>query len=139
MVFIKHNSLKSDIFFNPIFIPGFSGSRFFRVHIFQGPGISGSGSRVQVFQGPDPGSSVRVQVLEVARIYGKVCFCINYEDCAIQHSQFYFSELSESILFCSCTELSDKQIFGRYFCPCGESVVFPHIAYILINKLYYDS
>ena len=38
MVFVKHNSLKSDIFFNPIFIPGFSGS----------------------------GSRVRVQVLEVA-------------------------------------------------------------------------
>ena len=54
MVFIKHNSLKSGIFFNPIFIPGFSGSRFFRVQVFQGPGFSGSGSRV------------RVQVLEVA-------------------------------------------------------------------------
>ena len=33
MVFVKHNSLKSDIFFNPIFIPGFSGSRFFRVRV----------------------------------------------------------------------------------------------------------
>ena len=33
MVLIKHNYLKSDIFFNPIFIPGFSGSRFFRVRI----------------------------------------------------------------------------------------------------------
>ena len=68
MVFVKHNSLKSDIFFNPIFIPGFSGSRFFRVQVFQGPGFSGSGSRVQ---GPDqnPGSRVRVQVLEVAPIY----------------------------------------------------------------------
>ena len=52
MVFIKHNCLKSDIFFNPIFIPGFSGFRFFRVRI-QGP-WSGSGS------------GVRVQVLEVA-------------------------------------------------------------------------
>ena len=38
MVFVKHNSLKSDMFFNPIFIPGFSGS----------------------------GSRVRIQVLEVA-------------------------------------------------------------------------
>ena len=38
MVLIKHNSLKSDIFFNPIFMPGFSGS----------------------------GSRVQVQVLEVA-------------------------------------------------------------------------
>ena len=41
MVLIKHNYLKSDIFFNPIFIAGFSGSRFL-----------GSGSRVQ---GPGPG------------------------------------------------------------------------------------
>ena len=52
MVFIKHNSLKSGIFFNRIFIPGFSGSRFFRVQVFQGPGFSGSRSRVQ---GPGPG------------------------------------------------------------------------------------
>ena len=52
MVLIKHNYLKSDIFFNPIFIPGFSGSGS-RV---QGPGSeSGSGS----------GSRVRVQVLEI--------------------------------------------------------------------------
>ena len=36
MVFVKHKSLKSDTFFNPIFIPDFSGSRFFRVQI-QGP------------------------------------------------------------------------------------------------------
>ena len=43
MVIIKHNYLKSDIFFNPIFIPDFSGSRFL-----------GSGSRVLV------------QVIEVA-------------------------------------------------------------------------
>ena len=84
MVFVKHNPLKSDIFFNPIFIPGFSGSRFFRVQVFQRPGFLGSGSRVQV-QGPGPGPSpgsrsrvrapglgpgsgcrVWVQVLEVA-------------------------------------------------------------------------
>ena len=38
MAFIKHNSLKSDIFFNPIFIPCFSGSKFFRVQVFQGQG-----------------------------------------------------------------------------------------------------
>ena len=45
MVLIKHNSLKSDIFFNPIFTPGFSGSRFFKVRV-----------RVRVrFQGPGPG------------------------------------------------------------------------------------
>ena len=72
MVLIKHNSGKSDIFFNSIFIPdfsgsrifgvqafqcpGFSGSRFFRVQVFQGLGFSGSHSRVEVFQGPGQGS-----------------------------------------------------------------------------------
>ena len=61
MVFIKHNSLKPDISFNPIFIPCFSESRF---------------SRVQVFQGRGPGFSecrffrVQVQVLEVALLIG---------------------------------------------------------------------
>ena len=79
MVLIKHNSLKSDIFFNPIFIPGFSGSRFFRIQNFQGPGLSEprffrvqiqdlrpeSESRVRD-QGPGSWSRVRVQVLEVA-------------------------------------------------------------------------
>ena len=54
MVFIKHNSIKSDIFFNRIFIPGFSGSRFFRAQVFQRPGFSGSRFfRAQVLQGPD--------------------------------------------------------------------------------------
>ena len=62
MVFVKHNSLKSDIFFNPIFFPGFSGSMFFRVQVFQSPSFSGSRFfRVQVFQGPGPGSGSRVQ------------------------------------------------------------------------------
>ena len=46
MVLIKHNYLKSDIFFNSIFIPGFSESRFFRVQVFrvrvQGPGYRSS-------------------------------------------------------------------------------------------------
>ena len=62
MVLIKHNYLKSDIFFNPIFIPGFSGSRVFMEQVF----------RVQVFrvrvQGPGSGSRIRVQVIEVAVI-----------------------------------------------------------------------
>ena len=79
MVLIKHNSLKSDISFNPIFIPGFSGSRFLRVQVFQSPGFSGSRFfRVQIQalgpeseskvrdQGPGSWSRVWVQVLEVA-------------------------------------------------------------------------
>ena len=36
MVFVKHNTLMSDLFFSPIFIPGFSGFRYFRVWL-QGP------------------------------------------------------------------------------------------------------
>ena len=69
MVLIKHNSLKVDIFFNPIFIPGYQGpgfseSRFFMVQVFHGPGFSGS--RFFRVQGQGPGSRVRVQVLEVA-------------------------------------------------------------------------
>ena len=50
MVFIKHNSLTSDIDFNPIFITCFSGSRFARVQVFLGTGFSGSESRVQVLE-----------------------------------------------------------------------------------------
>ena len=56
MVFIKHNYLKSHIFFNPILIPCFSGSMFFWVQVFLAPGFSGSGSRVWV------------QVLEAAHL-----------------------------------------------------------------------
>ena len=52
MVLINHNYLKLDIFFNSIFIPGFSESRFFRVQVFK--------VRVQ-----GPGSRVQVQVIEV--------------------------------------------------------------------------
>ena len=61
MIFLKHNFLKSDIFFNLIFIPCFSESMFFRVQVFQGPGFLGSRFCrvqifcVQVFQGPGPG------------------------------------------------------------------------------------
>ena len=76
MVFVEHNSPKSDIFLIPYLFhvfqdscfsgsrffrvqifqsPGFSGSRFFWVHDFQGLGFSGSQFfRVRV-QGPGPG------------------------------------------------------------------------------------
>ena len=61
MVFLKHNSLKSDIFLIPYLF------HVFRVHVFQGPGFSGwSLLRVQFFHGPGYSRSrVRVQVLEV--------------------------------------------------------------------------
>ena len=70
MVFIRHNSLKSDMFlirylFHVFQDTCFSGSRFFRVQVFQGPGFSGSRFfRVQVFQSPDFSGSrfLRVQV-----------------------------------------------------------------------------
>ena len=59
MVFMEHNSLKSDIFLIPYLFDVFqdsyfSGSRFYRVQVFQAPGFLGSGSRALV------------QVLEVA-------------------------------------------------------------------------
>ena len=50
MVFIEHNSLKSDIFLIPYLFHVFQDS------CFQGPGFSGFRFlRVQVFQGPGPG------------------------------------------------------------------------------------
>ena len=68
IVLLKHNSLKSDIFFNLIFISCFSWPRFFRVQVFQGPAYSGSRFfRVQVIHGRDFSGSrffkVRVQGL----------------------------------------------------------------------------
>ena len=70
MIFLKHNSLKWGIFLNPIFIPCFSESRFFRAQVFQGPAYSGSRFfRVQVFKGSGFSGfrflRVRVQVLEI--------------------------------------------------------------------------
>ena len=60
MVFIEHNSLKSDTFFNPIFIQCFLGFMLFKVQVFQSPGFSGSKFfRVQVFQGPGSGPGFR--------------------------------------------------------------------------------
>ena len=89
MVFVKHNSQKSDIFLIPYLVyvfqdSCFSGPRFFRVQVFQSPGFSGSRFfRVQVFQGLSFSGSrffgsrffrfrsrVRVQVLELARTPG---------------------------------------------------------------------
>ena len=65
MVFIEHNSLKSDIFLIPYLFHVFQdscfsgfrflGSRFFRVQVFKGPGSSGTSFL-----------RIRVQVLEVA-------------------------------------------------------------------------
>ena len=65
MVFIKHNSLTSDIDFNPIFITCFSGSRFVWVQVFLGTGFSGYRFfRVRV-QGP----GLEVAVLHQRRIH----------------------------------------------------------------------
>ena len=87
MVFIKHISLKSETYFLILYLfqvfqdPGFPGSRFFRVQVFQVSGFSGSGSRVQ---GPGPGSRVqgpgsdsrsRVWVLEVAQKWTRESRC----------------------------------------------------------------
>ena len=65
MIFLKQNSLKPDIFFNPIFISCFSECVFFRVQVFQSPGFSGSSLfRAQYFQGPAYSGSrfFRIQV-----------------------------------------------------------------------------
>ena len=57
---LNHNPLKSDMHFNPIIISSFLGSKFLRVKVFQCLGISGSRFfHVQVFQGPGPGSGSR--------------------------------------------------------------------------------
>ena len=60
MVLIKHNYLKSDIFFDPIFIPGFSGSRFLR-----------SGSRIRI-QGPGPGYGSSRQIPYLIKMESKM-------------------------------------------------------------------
>ena len=44
---IKHNSLKSDIFFHPIYIQCFPGSMFFRVWV-QGPGSGFRSSLIEL-------------------------------------------------------------------------------------------
>ena len=65
MIFLKQNSLKPDIFFNPIFISCFSECVFFRVQVFQSTGFSGSSLfRAQYFQGPAYSGSrfFRIQV-----------------------------------------------------------------------------
>ena len=59
MVFIKRNSLKSDVFFNLIIIPCFPGFVLFRVQVFQGPSFLWSERRIFTIrvQGPGPGFS----------------------------------------------------------------------------------
>ena len=58
-VLISYNMEPSNHFSISSRFPCFSRSRFFRLQVFQGPG-PGSGSRVRI-QGPDPGFRVRVQ------------------------------------------------------------------------------
>ena len=69
-VLINYNMWSSNHFSTSSRFPRFTGSRFFRVQVFQGPGFSRSRfSWVQVFHGPGfsgSGSRVWVQVLEVA-------------------------------------------------------------------------
>ena len=107
MVFIKHNSLKPDIFFNPIFMSCFSGSMFFSVHVFQDPCYSGSiffkvqafaesmFFWVQLFQGPALSgfvSRVWVQVLEVAHSF--ILYAAKeFYSCLALTSFIYFSKM----------------------------------------------
>ena len=90
-VLISYNMCSSNHFSISSCFPCFSGSRFFRVQVFQGPGSgsrvqgSGPGSRSRV-QGLGSGSEsrVRVQVLEVAIIFCKrekiknICVCFGF-------------------------------------------------------------
>ena len=77
MVFIKHNSLKSDRFFNTIFIPYFSGSSFFKVQVFQGAGFSGSRFLSVRVQGSGPGfSGSSLKLVQNEKLNYKEAKCI---------------------------------------------------------------
>ena len=102
MVFIKHNSLMSDIHFNPIFIPCFLGPKFFRVQVFLGLGFSG---RVQ---GPSPGfrsSSLKLVVVKnpaVHRCSSKQLFFIILQyskETPVLESLFYKAEALKAYSF----------------------------------------
>ena len=127
MVFVKHNSLKSDISFNPIFIPSFSGSRFFRVQVFQGPGsgsrvrvhVQGprSGSKVRV-QGPGSRSRVRVQVLEVDSVYDSISgrTLMSFKDILLQLVYSY------TIIMSICLHIDDTYTFIIFAVSCTPLV-----------------
>ena len=63
--FVKNNSLKSDIFFNPIYIPCFPGSIFFRVHVFHG---SGPGFRSSLIKSHFKKIQAQIQVCKESNI-----------------------------------------------------------------------
>ena len=93
MGFMKRNYLKSDIFFNPIIIPCFSGSVSYRVQVFLGPGFPESRSRVQV------------QVLEVA---------LYYEYLELNEFYCYYHDHVNSILTETQTKCSQKLLSRIY-------------------------
>ena len=95
---------------------------FFRIQVFQGPGFSGSGSRVRVqgpgfgskvrvqgpgqgssfrvrVQGPGPGSRVREQVLQVAHDIATTSYCISYMRVLDSESLLTFSKNVAGDLF----------------------------------------
>ena len=94
MGFMKHNYLKSDIFFNPIIIPCFSGYVSYRVQVFQSPGFSGSWF-----------SRVRIQVLEVA---------LYYEYLELNEFYCYYHDHVNSILTETQTKCSQKLLSRIY-------------------------
>ena len=114
MVFIEHNSLKSDIFFNPIFIPCFSGSMLFRVQVFLSPGFSGSRFfRVWVqVQGPGPGfrSSLRRQAKRHKNRLDNIPNASFNVKCIhiMSHTEIIFPCLFFSSLFRASLEVSVK-------------------------------
>ena len=129
MVFIKHKSLKSDIFFNPIFISCFSGSKFFRVQVFlgsgftrfkfiwvqvfQSPGFKGpcfSGFRflrVQVFHGPGFSRIFRVKVFQGTGFLESRVFWVHvFQGLDFSGSRFFRAQIFQGIGF------SESRCFG---------------------------
>ena len=109
MIFINHNSLKSDIFFNPILIPCFPGSIFFRVQVFLGPGFSKSRFfTVQVFL---------VRIFQGPALYGSRFFraCFQGPGPGFRSSQIFWHFLVLKKLITSC--IKDSVTIFFYFQP----------------------
>ena len=96
MVFIKHNSLKSDRFFNTIFIPCLSRSRFFWIQVFQGPDPGFRSSQFFLRYLIQPEAGVRVSFWRrFSIILAQVFSC---EFCEILRTPFFIDHLLQLLL-----------------------------------------
>ena len=94
MVFIKHNSLKSNKHFNPTFIPCFLGPTLLRVQFFQSPGFSASRFFRVCVQGPGPGFRSSPKVMKELASNFLICQQFNCKHVLCQqlrHSSFSLS------------------------------------------------